>query len=217
MKSPLPKKQRTRNSCGTTSVYRICGLVGSKKIRKLYRAIPSSPTKGSAKPLRKEFYTAVLLPRTDRQLSEKTDGCILVFIIAFCVYIFSHSTTFAFLSQCEIQKKCKKIRRICNKPPGAFPPRVFLRMHRRKKSWGRRFAFRGSMWVSSPTTLFQLKVYTQPKAPFTQGSFACICTKCKSLDETRYYRLKWGVRCRGYLYKRTVDRVGEAEYTGHSK
>ena len=91
---------------------------GIDKIRKLYRAFPSSPTKGSAKPLRKEFYTAVLLPCTDRQLSEKTDGCILIFILAFCVYIFSHSTTFAFSSQCEIRKNCKKIRRICNKPPG---------------------------------------------------------------------------------------------------
>ncbi len=45
----------------------------------------------SAEPLRKEFGAIPLLPCTERQLSERRTGRVLVFVIAFC---FPYFTTF---------------------------------------------------------------------------------------------------------------------------
>ena len=43
IKKPPANKQRTRNSCGTTSVYPLRGLMGPRQARRLYRALPVSP------------------------------------------------------------------------------------------------------------------------------------------------------------------------------
>jgi hypothetical protein len=78
--------------------------VGSDSIRKLYRAFPSLLTAISARPLRKEFGTLASLPFTNRQLSEETNGCVLVFIIVLTLYIFYSLTLFVF----QVNAKCDK-------------------------------------------------------------------------------------------------------------
>ena len=63
------------------------GLMGAKQPLELYRALPVQAYSSSARPLRKEFHTPATPPLTNRRLSGKRLGCVLIFINVFNMYI----------------------------------------------------------------------------------------------------------------------------------
>ena len=107
--------------------------MGAKQPLELYRALPVPAYLISARPLRKEFHTRAAPPRTDRRLSEKLVGCVLIFINAFIMYICFCVCMTVYHRR---DHKSIKISKIFSRKAQMFFREIFTPAHRQRRGQG---------------------------------------------------------------------------------